>query len=126
VTLAWRGAGAWSIVAADLTALTVQSVLAWVACGPIPLGAAAPEIRAALLRFGRPMTVAGLVVWARDGLTRGLVGRLLGPAELGYFQLAGRLASAPVVGITHVSNRVALPDPIWWSTTAALARSRRR
>jgi O-antigen/teichoic acid export membrane protein len=109
VTLAWRGAGAWSIVAGDLTALAVQAALAWAVWGRVPLGAATPDVRAALLRFGRPMTVAGLVVWARDGLSRGIVGRLLGPADLGYFQLAGRLASAPVVGITHVGNRVALP-----------------
>jgi PST family polysaccharide transporter len=123
VTLAWRGAGAWSIVAGDLTALAVQSALAWAMYGRVPLGAATPDIRAALLRFGRPMTVAGLVIWARDGLNRGLVGRLMGPADLGYFQLAGRLASAPVVSITHVGNRVALPVYAAADDHATLARA---
>jgi O-antigen/teichoic acid export membrane protein len=85
--------------------------------------AAAPATRAALLGFGRPMTLASLVVWARDGTTRLLIGLLLGPTELGYYQLAARLAAMPVVGITHVTNRVALPVYAATADAAALRRT---
>jgi PST family polysaccharide transporter len=121
IALAWRGAGAWSLVAGDLAMLAVQSMAAWLACGGVPVRAAVePATRAALLGFGRSMTLASLVVWARDGATRTLIGVLLGPAALGYWQIAGRLAGAPVVGITHVTNRVALPVYASTASRAAL------
>jgi PST family polysaccharide transporter len=126
ILLAWRGAGAWSLVAGSVAALGCESALVWLACGPLPLRAAAsPDVRAALLRFGRPMTLASVVVWARDGVTRVLVGRLLGETELGYFHLAARIAAAPVTGITHVTNRVALPVYAAESDRAALRRTYR-
>src|SRR6185436_20219203 len=78
MTLAWHGAGLWSLVAGDLAALVLQSAVAWVACGGVPMRhPAAREARAALLRFGRPMALASLVIWARDGVTRALIGVLL-------------------------------------------------
>jgi hypothetical protein len=118
VGLAWHGAGAWSIVAGDLTALAVQTALAWAACGPIPLAGASPEVRADLLRFGRPMTVASLVVWARDGLTRGSSGGS-SARPTSATSSCGAPRERARRRITHVGNRVALP------VYAAGRRSRR-
>jgi O-antigen/teichoic acid export membrane protein len=124
VPLAAAGAGVWSLVVGYLVAPLVQSAVARVACGRLPAAAAEPDgARAALLRFARPMTLASVAVWARDGLTRILVGVLLGPAELGYFHMAARIAAVPITGITHVSNRVALPIYAATSDPAALRRA---
>jgi PST family polysaccharide transporter len=124
LVLAWRGAGVWSLVAGDLAMLAMQSAGAWIASGGVPVRATVgPDTHAALLAFGRPMTLASLVVWARDGATRLSIGVLLGPEALGYYQLAARLAAMPVVAITHVTNRVALPIYAATADRAALRRT---
>jgi len=109
IPLAWRGVGPWSLVAGDLAAIAVQSGGAWWACGWPGWRPAGLRVLRPLLGFGRPMTLAALAMWSREGLDRLLVGTLLGSAELAYYLFAARLALLPVNGITHVANRVMFP-----------------
>ena len=62
-----------------------------------------------VLRLGMPLALANLVVFATLNLDYVIVGRQLGPAQLGVYLLAFSLANLPSSLITAMIRTVALP-----------------
>jgi O-antigen/teichoic acid export membrane protein len=110
VSLAAMGFGVWSLVAAQVAGIWVQTGLSWVV---IPWR---PDLRQAsfgvvrdLLRYGRYVSATNIVNLANNTADNVLIGRLLGVASLGIYAVAFRLADFPNTVIAHVVGRVMFP-----------------
>jgi len=111
IWLAYAGHGVWSLVWAALVLAATKSVLlAWVGWSMWkPMWHFAPRECRRFLNFGlfqmgeRSLNLLG------QQLDRIVIGLVLGPRSLGYYDLAYRLVSRPFLAITPVFSRVAFP-----------------
>jgi len=109
VTLAWAGAGVWSLVAASLAQqllvalmsyLTVRHSLKFIFGWP----AYAP-----LLGYGSRVSVISFLEFINGNLDTLLIGRLLGTVLLGIYNRAYMLLYLPMYFLTNSLARVAFP-----------------
>ncbi len=108
VIAAWLGWGYWALVAGALAGKTTNAVM--VMCWkPLPFAFPRREKIRAPLEFGRRAAI-GQLAWSAylhsDGI---IVGRMLGEAALGSYQMALNLASAPAEKISMLIMRTAGP-----------------
>ncbi|HSP73287.1 MAG TPA: oligosaccharide flippase family protein, partial [Gaiellaceae bacterium] len=110
IVVAVLGGGVWSLVAGQLAGQLVQTTMYWVVA-PIR-----PDVRRAswrmtreLGRFGRHVTAANLVGLVDANADTVTVGRVLGPAAVGSYNLAWRLSNLPATGLAYVVGRAMLP-----------------
>jgi O-antigen/teichoic acid export membrane protein len=110
IPLAVYGFGVWSLVAAQLAGAAVQAVVFWVVTPlrPIPRLFSFDVLRE-LGRFGRHMTAANIVYFIDQNVDTAVVGRLLGAANVGYYNIAWRLSNLPATGIGYIVGRVMFP-----------------
>jgi len=110
IVLAYCGFGVWSLVT-NVCLLTVLQAAAygwWVRPRfHLPLNR---EIAMRLWRYGMPLTGSSILSKFYDNSDYLVVGRVLGPAPLGYYTLAFRLAMLINERISSVINRVAFPS----------------
>ena len=106
IPLALAGAGAWSLVAGQVAMAVVQLILVW-AFAPMR-----PSVRNArfavlreLLRYGRHVGAANVIMYGTASAEGMVVGRQLGTASLGNFSVAGRFASMPVTVLGNIVGR---------------------
>jgi PST family polysaccharide transporter len=95
VPAAFLGAGAWSLVAAQLTQ-SVLSTAMLLRAAPIPLMPCFRCGTPGLARFGLKVTVANLSSWAISNLDTVFVGRAFGVAGLGLYSRALNLLNTPM------------------------------
>ncbi len=110
IPLAISGAGVWSLVAGQLAAATVTALVYWLVAPfrPSPRLFSWPLLRE-LGRYGRHVTAANLIALVDQNVDTATVGRLLGAADVGYYNLAWRLSNLPATGIGYVIGRVMFP-----------------
>jgi len=110
IPLAVEGAGVWSLVAGQLAGQGVQSALFWVFT---PLRPSPRLFSFALLRelgkFGRHMTAANLIALIDQNIDTVTVGRVVGTADVGFYNMAWRLSNLPATGIGYIVGRVMFP-----------------
>ena len=108
LTLALSGAGAWSLAWGMLAGSIVNGVaiLLW-APARYRFGWRVDAARE-LLAFGLPLAAASLLVFGTLNVDYIVVGRELGPIELGLYLLAFNLSSWPVTLFSSPVRRVAL------------------
>jgi O-antigen/teichoic acid export membrane protein len=114
---------AWALVASALAMQGVGTVLSYAMVRHRPrLRLRGRGVRR-LLHYGSVLNRARLLMFLSLSLDNMLVGRFLGPAALGLYQVAFRIAEIPAVSITRAAARVALPSfgPLR-GTPRALAR----
>lgn len=100
---------AWALVAGLLARSAVQSLVSYVVHPYRPRVAFLPERARELMAFGRWVFLSGAVSFL---ITQGddlLVGKVLGAASLGLYQMAYRLANLPTTEVSHVIASVAFP-----------------
>jgi len=107
--LAWRGAGVWSLVGAQIASEIALSAVAWTLSPRIALRDVDLGVARELVRFGRHVVAANLLSAVQTQLPALVVGKVLGTAPLGLYTVSHRWASLPVQGVTHVAGRVAYP-----------------
>ena len=109
ITLAWRGAGFWALVAGHLTTSFVYMIAIWTACRWRP----GPPARASgvrpLLRFGGNLTGFGVVNFFARNLDNMLIGRVWGSQQLGFYGKAYQLLTLPIDQINMPLATVAVP-----------------
>jgi len=109
ITLAWRGAGYWALVAGHLTTSFVYMVAIWTLCRWRP----GRPVRAAgvrpLLRFGGNLTGFGVVNFFARNLDNMLIGRVWGSQQLGFYGKAYQLLTLPIDQINAPITTVAVP-----------------
>jgi PST family polysaccharide transporter len=108
VTMALAVAGfgamsfAWGAVAGNMVGLIATAVAA---PGMMRFGWHR-EIARRLLRFGLPLAGASLLVLAMVNVDSLVVGAALGPAALGFYQIASNMSGWPVRTISEAARRV--------------------
>jgi O-antigen/teichoic acid export membrane protein len=98
----------WAMVAQLVVADAVCTVWLSLAAGRHPLVGPWSELKT-LLRFSLQVLGFGLVNYGARNADNVLVGRYLGPEPLALYSLAYRTLMVPVVTLSQVANRVALP-----------------
>ena len=107
IALALADAGPWSIVIGRVAgSVAVAAVV--MASAPFPVRPAFDRaIGSRLVRFGAPLALSAVVSQAALNVDYIVVGRLLGPVELGVYLLAFNLSSWPASLVSSAVARVA-------------------
>lgn len=109
ITLAWRGAGYWALVAGHLTTSFVYMIAIWTACRWRPGRPARASGVRPLLRFGGNLTGFGVVNFFARNLDNMLIGRVWGSQQLGFYGKAYQLLTLPIDQINAPITTVAVP-----------------
>ena len=109
--LAISGFGVWSLVAGQLAGQAVQTVVFWVVTtsAAVPTTLQLPASCASSAgsdATSRPQTSSSS---STQTSTLPPVGRLLQAADVGYYNMAWRLANLPATGIGYIIGRVMFP-----------------
>jgi O-antigen/teichoic acid export membrane protein len=99
VLSALLGFGAWSFVLGLLArSIGGTGLIYWMA--PWPIGWKWDWTRTrSLMRFGLPYQGVGVVSFVKDSINPVLIGKLLGPAAVGYVNWAGTVSVYPVIAL---------------------------
>ncbi|MGD0909930.1 MAG: MOP flippase family protein [Candidatus Acidiferrales bacterium] len=109
VTLACLHAGVWSLVAGTLTSTTISSILVCAMSEWQPsLLFSWMEVRS-VMNFGLNLSAFNLFNYFARNSDNAIVGRYLGSASLGFYQLAYNIMLFPVQGIAQVLTQVMFP-----------------
>jgi O-antigen/teichoic acid export membrane protein len=109
VTLACLHAGVWSLVAGTLTSTTITSILCWAVSEWKPsLLFSWKEVRS-VMNYGLNLSAFNLFNYFARNSDNAIVGRYLGSASLGFYQLAYNIMLFPVQGIAQVLAQVMFP-----------------
>ncbi|HEX2093319.1 MAG TPA: oligosaccharide flippase family protein [Longimicrobiaceae bacterium] len=100
---------AWALAAATIGAQGVSTAVSYLMAPRIPrLTVRGPGL-ARLLHYGRWMQGTRVLMFLGFHLDNLLVGKLLGPTALGYYQLAFRIGEIPVSTVGRAAAQVMLP-----------------
>lgn len=106
---ALTGAGPYSLVLHTLSIAAVSTIILWLASPWRPRwhwsGDAFKEVRA----FGTRLAGFNVVNYVSRNIDSAIIGRLLGPHDLGVYSLAYRVMLFPVQNLTFVMNRSLFP-----------------
>ncbi len=109
VVLAWRGAGVWAFVLAELANRSTQTAAAFVASPHRPSGCGRSAHIGPRLRFGLFASGSRLLHQLYVNADYLVVGAMLSPHALGLYAFAYRIVFDPTRGLTNVIGRVAFP-----------------
>jgi O-antigen/teichoic acid export membrane protein len=110
IVAADRGLGVWALVLGTYAALTTHAVTAWAVARWVPHpGRASVALWRELASYGKHITGAEFVRWvtAESGVV--FVGRVMGLAPLGQYQLAYRIAARPFAALVNSVTFVLFP-----------------
>jgi O-antigen/teichoic acid export membrane protein len=109
VILAVAGQGAWSLVWSALLGNVVNGLFILRYAPRRFRPGFSPPIARELLRFGLPLALASLLVFALLNVDYVIVGAELGPLALGFYLLAFNLSAWPVNMFSAPARRISLP-----------------
>jgi PST family polysaccharide transporter len=109
VTLAWRGAGYWALVAMPLAVNVSQMMFSWLMVGWIPVLPKRGGNIGALIGFGGNVAASYLVLTVNRSIDNVLVGWYWGAAPLGLYSRACNLLMIPVRQLSAPAGSVAIP-----------------
>ena len=110
IPLALAGFGPWALVLGQAAASLAGAAAAWLLVEWRPrLGDFDWQTGRTLATYGRPILGSNLLGTLNDQVDNWVVGRLFGPAALGLYTMAFRLATLPRTGFTFVVSEVLLP-----------------
>lgn len=109
ILLAWKGFGAWSLVAGHLAGLTASTAFFWTITSWRPRWSFPRDLFKPMLAYGRGIISVNILEAVLVQTDLAAVGRSLGVTALGLYQLAGKLPEATVTVIVRIAGRVLLP-----------------
>jgi len=109
VVLAYRLRSVWAFVWAALAASAVRCALSYVMHPYRPRLRFAPAQAAELFRYGRWVLASSILILLIRHGDDAFVGKVLGVAALGVYQLAYRISNMAATEITHTVSAVAMP-----------------
>lgn len=109
IGFAAQGAGAWSLVWAQMASAAVGSAMYWRALPWRPRLVWDRHIARSLVGFGSQITLVGLLGTLLRNVDYILVGRWLGTRALGLYTLAFRLPQLVVEGVATIVGQVVFP-----------------
>ncbi|MGZ4852783.1 MAG: MOP flippase family protein [Halobacteriota archaeon] len=109
VLLAFAGYGVWSLAWNTVLLSASSVVLTWIYYRWIPHVSLEVHKVKGLLGFGMNLTGTSLVGYFQSNLDNLLIGKFLGPAALGFYNLAYNLLLFPLLNVSDVIGRVMFP-----------------
>lgn len=109
LTLAWRGAGVWSLAWQAVVGAGIRALLLWVLSGWRPRGRFDYLAFRRLFHFGGYMLLANAMNTLAIRLQSLLIGRMFDARALGFYTLAQETQQAPAQFMASLLNRVGLP-----------------
>ena len=109
VMLAYAGYGVWSLVWAQLAGTVVQTMLYWALCRWRPRFEWHRDHVRVLLRYGLPSALVAVLAVVTENIDYLMIGRLMEPADLGYYVLAYRIPELSVIAVCLVAGQVFFP-----------------
>ena len=109
IVMAIAGRGVWSLVAASITTASVTTVLVWI-LSPVRIGLVFRRDQTRhVVHFGLNLTGFHIVNYVSRNADNLLVGRFLGGAPLGYYQMGYMLMTYPINNFAAVVAQVVYP-----------------
>jgi PST family polysaccharide transporter len=109
IGLALLGFGVWSLSFGYLARALASTVLLWVFSGVRLWPRFDWPVAAALLRYGRHVSIAAVVGYAVMNVDYVIVGRMLGAAALGAYSVAFVIANLPYTAVGQVVGTATFP-----------------
>lgn len=109
ICLAYFGAGAWSLVAHQLVAQTANVAILWGASGWRPRLSFSWQAYRSLLPYGLNVSGYSLLNFVYRGADEMVVGYLLGPVVLGFYNVAHRILRLLNMVLVDTVAQVAFP-----------------
>ena len=109
IIMAWRGAGYWSLVFAQLTLLGTSAAGMLIVCGWRPGLPRWNSGAKSMLTFGGHVTGYSVINYISKNLDNLLIGKFWGAQNLGLFSKAGQLVMLPSEQIDEPLASVAIP-----------------
>ncbi len=110
VGMAVADAGVWALVGQQVTQALIEVVVLWTVSDWRPGWHLDRERARDLLGFSGLSSVAGVGVFLQDKVDALLIGLLFGPAAVGLYRMAARLASQAVEAASGALQSVSLPE----------------
>lgn len=109
VGLAYLGWGAWSLVVAQLTHITIRTAVLLVAAPPFLTGGPTWRSFIELMGYGVGQSITRMGVILANQADNLVVGRWLGPVSLGIYSRAYQLMQVPTALVADVLDKVLFP-----------------
>lgn len=109
ILLAWKGAGVYALVSQALVTNAICSFLLWWVRGWRPEARFAVGELRTLFSFSGNLVLFNVLNYFHRNADTMLIGRFLGPFELGLYNLAYRVLLLPLQNLTLVVNLATLP-----------------
>jgi PST family polysaccharide transporter len=109
VTLALMGFAYWSIVLGHIAHSIVNLIVVFIISPWHPSFRFHPRILKGLLGFGKYAMSNTIIVFIFRNVDDFSIGRLLGTASLGFYNLAYRISNVTATQITHMISKVTFP-----------------
>lgn len=109
ISLAYSGAGVWSLVAQQLTMSIINCILLWYRTSWHPDFRFSVDSFKSLFSYGSFLLMNDLVNTVCDNLQGLLIGRRFNAATMGYYTQAKKLEEVPTQSISQVVTQVTFP-----------------
>ncbi len=109
ILLAFLLRNVWALVISVLAAAVLKCALSYVLHPYRPRARFRWHQARELTRFGKWIMGGTIAGFLSTNLDTAVVGRLLGTAAVGFYQLSYRISNLPATGITHIFSSVAFP-----------------
>jgi PST family polysaccharide transporter len=109
IALALAGAGVWSLIAGYIAGTSAMTVVVWRMVDWRPRWKLKREHLRRLLGFGGSLTGVGIMGAFLAQFDNGVVGRVLGATQLGFYSIANRLPYLFIISLAAASGQVLFP-----------------
>jgi O-antigen/teichoic acid export membrane protein len=109
ITMAWRGASYWALVALPLTLNSSQMVLSWLMVNWRPSLPSRNSQVGPMIAFGGNVAASYFIISVSRSADNVLIGRYLGASPLGLYSKAYNLLMLPVRQLSTPAGSVAIP-----------------
>jgi amino acid adenylation domain-containing protein len=110
VALAWSGAGVWSLVGQTIAFAATRAAMTWQQSMWRPSWSFDRAATRELLGFARHMAAFNTIIYWENNVEKMAIGRLIGSAPLGVYNLAEGLMRTPSTAITATAGGVMFPS----------------
>ncbi len=107
--LAWAGWRVWALVAGELIAASLITILVYIVSSWRPRVQFVRSIFGELFGYGKHIAVSQVLIFGITNIDDLFVGRMLGQAALGQYGLAYKVSNTPATNIARLVNRVTFP-----------------
>ncbi len=110
LSLAYRGAGVWSLVGGEIASMLAETVAYWILSPWKPRLRFRPDLARQDLSFGWIVLGGSVLIFAFRSIDRIVLSRVIGSHGLGLYAFAFAIANLPATFFSRVLNTVLFPS----------------